>query len=109
MATLRKGAPDSLRRKTVGSLPELDLKLSELKGRDPDDAPMATLRKGAPDSLRRKTVGSLGRSSERSPSKILRRGRSSETPEAPSSAGVATTPLMSNVTTPDNSTADVTA
>jgi hypothetical protein len=91
------------------SLPVLDLKLSELKGRDPDDAPMATLRKGAPDSLRRKTVGSLGRSSERSPSKILRRGRSSETPEAPSSAGVATTPLMSNVTTPDNSTADVTA
>jgi hypothetical protein len=109
MATLRKGAPDSLRRKTVGSLPELDLKLSELKGRDPDDAPMATLRKGAPDSLRCKTVGSLGRSSERSPSKILRRGRSSETPETPSSAGVATTPLMSNVTTPDNSTADVTA
>ena len=41
--------------------------------------------------------------------KNLRRGRSSETPETPSSAGVATTPLMSNVTTPDNSTADVTA
>jgi hypothetical protein len=105
------------------SLPVLDLKLSELKGRDPDDAPMATLRKGAPDSLRRKTVGSLGRSAERSPSHLppmqpphnfdqrtnLRRGRSSETPEAPSSAGVTTTPLMSNVTTPDNSTADVTA
>jgi hypothetical protein len=59
--------------------------------------------------------------SERSPSLLppmqpninqrtnLRGGRSSETPETPSSAGVATTPLMSNVTTPDNSTADVTA
>jgi hypothetical protein len=81
-------------------------------------APMATPRKGAPDSLRRE---SLGRISERSPSLLppmqpnidqrtnLRGGRSSETPETPSSAGVATTPLMSNVTTPDNSTADVTA
>jgi len=81
-------------------------------------APMATPRKGAPDSLRCK---SLGRSSERSPSLLppmqpnidqrtnLRGDRSSETPETPSSAGVATTPLMSNVTTPDNSTADVTA
>ena len=103
--------------------PALSLnKLSELKGRDPD-APMATPRKDAPDSLRHKNVESLQRSSARSPSplpplqpphnidlrKNLRRGRSSETPETPSSAGVATTPLMSNVTTPDNSTADVTA
>ena len=60
--------------------------------------------------------------------KNLRRGRSSETPETPSSvggnhsrseatrgnqtpssAGVATTPVMSTVTTPDNSTANVAA
>jgi hypothetical protein len=87
------------------TLPVLDLKLSELKGRDPDDAPMATPRKVAPDSLRRK---SLGRSSERSPSLLppmqpnidqrtnLRGGRSSETPETPSSAGVAT-PYLSHI------------
>ena len=123
------------------TLPVLDLKLSELKGRDPD-APMATPRKDAPDSSRRKKVEPLRRSSARSPSplpplqpphnidlwKNLRRGRISETPETPStmggnhsrseairgtqtpsSVGVATMHVMSNVTTPDNSTADVTA
>ena len=123
------------------TLPVLDLKLSELKGRDPD-APMATPRKDAPDSSRRKKVEPLRRSSARSPSplpplqpphnidlwKNLRRGRTSETPETPSSVGgnhsrseairgtqtpssvgVATMHVMSNVTTPDNSTADVTA
>ena len=123
------------------TLPVLDLKLSELKGRDPD-APMATPRKDAPDSSRRKKVEPLRRSSARSPSplpplqpphnidlwKHLRRGRTSETPETPSSmggnhsrseairgtqtpssVGVATMHVMSNVTTPDNSTADVTA